>query len=71
MIQFPQGEYVVVKGEAETAEVLHETLTGTAFGEALPAAQDVAYVGGPNTSVEMGQRGGKVFGEMWIPVVRK
>ncbi|MFD1385250.1 GyrI-like domain-containing protein [Oceanobacillus oncorhynchi subsp. oncorhynchi] len=71
VIQFPQGEYVVVKGEAETAEVLHETLTGTAFGEALPAAQDVAYVGGPNTSVEMGQRGGKVFGEMWIPVVRK
>ncbi|GIO19573.1 transcriptional regulator [Oceanobacillus oncorhynchi subsp. incaldanensis] len=71
VIQFPQGEYVVVKGEAETAEVLHETLTGMAFGEALPAAQDVAYVGGPNTSVEMGQRDGKVFGEMWIPVVRK
>ncbi|GGP07622.1 MULTISPECIES: GyrI-like domain-containing protein [Oceanobacillus] len=71
VIQFPKGEYVVVKGEAETAKALHETLTGKAFGEALPEAQDVAYVGGPNTSVEMGKRDGKVYGEMWIPVVRK
>lgn len=71
VIQFPKGEYVVVKGEAATAQALHETLTGMAFGEALPEAQEVAYVGGPNTSVEMGQRDGKVFGEMWIPVVRK
>lgn len=71
VIQFPKGEYLAVKGEEETAEALHETLTGKAFGEALPEAQDVAYVGGPNTSIEMGQRDGKVFGEMWIPVVRK
>ncbi|WP_152657569.1 GyrI-like domain-containing protein [Oceanobacillus sp. CFH 90083] len=71
VIQFPKGEYVVVKGEAETAEALHETLTGMAFGEALIEAQEVEYVGGPNTSIEMGQRDGKVFGEMWIPVVRK
>jgi len=39
--------------------------------QALPQATDFAYVGGPNTSVEMGQRAGLVFGEMWIPVIRK
>ncbi|MFD1414478.1 GyrI-like domain-containing protein [Oceanobacillus jeddahense] len=71
VIQFPKGEYLIVKGEEETAEALHEALTGMAFGQALPEAQEVAYVGGPNTSVEMGERDGKVFGEMWIPVVRK
>jgi hypothetical protein len=31
----------------------------------------VPYVGGPNTAVEMGQRNGLVFGEFWIPVVKK
>lgn len=39
--------------------------------QALPQTSDFAYVGGPNTSVEMGQREGLVFGEMWIPVIRK
>ncbi|WP_045514596.1 GyrI-like domain-containing protein [Neobacillus niacini] len=71
VIQFPRGEYLVVKGEAETSEVLSNTLTGIAFGQVLPEAKDFAYVGGPNASVEMGQRDGLVFGEMWIPVVRK
>ncbi|GAB2571408.1 GyrI-like domain-containing protein [Gracilibacillus alcaliphilus] len=71
VIQFPQGEYLVVKGEGETAKALRETLTGIAFGQALPEAKEVAYVGGPNTTVEMGQRDGLVFGEMWIPVVRQ
>ena len=71
VIQFPKGEYLVVKGEAETAEELSNKLTGIAFGQALPEAKDFAYVGGPNTTVEMGQRNGLVFGEMWIPVVRK
>ena len=71
MIQFPKGEYIVVKGEANSAEELSNMLTGIAFGQALPEAADVAYVGGPNASVEMGQRNGQVFGEMWIPVVRK
>ncbi|HEY2420068.1 MAG TPA: GyrI-like domain-containing protein [Neobacillus sp.] len=71
VIQFPKGEYLVVKGEGNTAEELSNKLTGIAFGQALAEAKNVAYVGGPNTTVEMGQRNGLVFGEMWIPVVRK
>lgn len=71
VIQFPKGEYLVVKGEGTTAEELSNKLTGIAFGQALPEAKNFAYVGGPNASVEMGQRNGLVFGEMWIPVVRK
>ncbi|MEH7379198.1 GyrI-like domain-containing protein [Bacillus sp. JJ1533] len=71
VIQFPKGAYLVVKGEAETAEELSQTLTGLAFGQALPEAVDYAYVGGPNTTVEMGQRDNLVSGEMWIPVVKK
>ena len=71
VIQFPKGEYVVVKGEAQTDLELSNTLTGMAFGQALPEATDYAYVGGPNTAVIMGERNGLLFGEMWIPVVRK
>jgi len=71
MIQFPKGEYIVVKGEAGNSEQLSNLLTGIAFGQVLPEVKDVAYVGGPNASVEMGKRDGLVFGEMWIPVVRK
>jgi predicted transcriptional regulator YdeE len=71
VIQFPKGEYLVVKGEAGSSEELSNLLTGIAFGQALPEASEVAYVGGPNAAVEMGQRNGLVFGEMWIPVVRK
>lgn len=70
-IQFPKGEYLVVKGEGKTADELSNILTGIAFGQALPEANNVAYVGGPNATVEMGQRNGLVYGEMWIPVVRK
>jgi predicted transcriptional regulator YdeE len=71
VIQFPKGEYLVVKGEAKTAEELSIALTGIAFGQVLPETKNFAYVGGPNTTVEMGHRNGLVFGEMWIPVVRK
>ena len=71
VIQFPKGEYLVVKGEGKTADELSNKLTGIAFGQVLPEAQNFAYVGGPNATVEMGQRNGFVFGEMWIPVVRK
>ncbi|WHY00715.1 GyrI-like domain-containing protein [Neobacillus sp. DY30] len=71
LIQFPKGEYLVVKGKAETDEALSNLVTGIAFGQVLPEAKDFAYVGGPNTAVIMGQRNGLVFGEMWIPVVRK
>ncbi|AJY74844.1 GyrI-like domain-containing protein [Paenibacillus beijingensis] len=71
VIQFPKGEYLVVKGEGKTANELNNKLAGLAFGQVLPEAKNFAYVGGPNTTVEMGQRNGLVFGEMWIPVVRK
>ncbi|PZT55070.1 GyrI-like domain-containing protein [Paenibacillus silvae] len=70
-IQFPKGQYLVVKGEGKTADELSNKLTGIAFGQVLPAADDFAYVGGPNTTVEMEHRDGLVFGEMWIPVVKK
>jgi len=71
VIQFPKGEYLVVKGEGQTADQLSNMLTGIAFGQVLPEATNFAYVGGPNTTVQMGQRDGLVFGEIWIPVVRK
>ncbi|PAD75299.1 GyrI-like domain-containing protein [Paenibacillus campinasensis] len=71
VIQFPKGEYLIVKGEAQTGEELSNKLTGIAFGQALPEAQHIAYVGGPNAAVEMGQHNGVFYGEMWIPVVRK
>jgi len=71
VIQFPKGEYLIVQGEGKTADELSNTLTGIAFGQVLPEVKDFAYVGGPNATVEMGQRNGLVFGEMWIPVVRK
>jgi len=71
VIQFPKGKYLVVKGEGKTADELSNKLTGMAFGQALPEVKDFAYVGGPNATVEMGQRNGLVFGEMWIPVVEK
>ncbi|MED2974574.1 GyrI-like domain-containing protein [Fictibacillus sp. B-59209] len=71
VIQFPKGEYVVVKGEGKSADDLNNKLAGIAFGQVLPEATNVAYVGGPNASVEMGKRNGLIYGEMWIPVVRK
>lgn len=71
VIQFPKGDYLVVKGEAKASDELHLTLTGIAFGEVLAAVNDYAYVGGPNAAVVMGERDGFVFGEMWIPVVKK
>ncbi|GGE55015.1 transcriptional regulator [Pullulanibacillus camelliae] len=71
VIHFPKGEYLIVKGEAETADELHHTLTDIAFGQVLPELGDFAYVGGPNASVEMGVQNGRVYGEMWIPIVKK
>ncbi|MFB9326631.1 GyrI-like domain-containing protein [Paenibacillus aurantiacus] len=70
-IQFPKGQHLVIKGEGKTADELSSKLTGIAFGQVLPAADNFAYVGGPNATVEMGQRDGLVYGEMWIPVVEK
>ncbi|WP_201716292.1 GyrI-like domain-containing protein [Rossellomorea arthrocnemi] len=71
VIQFPKGEYLVVQGEGKTAEELNNKVSAIAFGQVLPEAEDVAYVGAPNATVEMGNRNGMIFGEMWIPVVRK
>lgn len=71
VIQFPKGDYLVVKGEGNSAEELSNTLTGIAFGQVLPEVTDFAYVGGPNATVEMGQENGRVIGEVWIPVVGK
>jgi len=71
VIQFPKGEYLVVKGEGKTVDELNNRLTGIAFGQVLPEASHFAYVGGPNAAVIMGQQDDSVFGEMWIPVVRK
>ncbi|MGG4490904.1 GyrI-like domain-containing protein [Metabacillus idriensis] len=71
IIQFPKGEYVVVKGEGKTADDLNNKLAAVAFDQVLPEAKDVAYVGGPNASVEIEHRNGMIYGEMWIPVVRK
>ena|SRR5690625_3081853 len=70
LIQFPEGEYIVVKGQANTDQELSNKLTGIAFGEVLMEVTDVSYVGGPNAAVLMGQEDGLVYGEMWIPVVR-
>ncbi|MCM3127071.1 MULTISPECIES: GyrI-like domain-containing protein [unclassified Paenibacillus] len=71
VIQFPEGEYLIVRGEANTPGELSNMLTGIAFGQVLPEANHIAYVGGPNATVEMGEREGVYYGEMWIPVVRK
>ncbi len=71
VIQFPKGEYLVVKGDGKTANELENKLAGLAFGKVLPEAKNFAYVGGPNTTVQMGEQNGLVFGEMWIPVIRK
>ncbi len=69
-IQFPQGMYVVVKGEGQTAEALNQTLTGAGFGQVLPALEGYAYVGGPNAIVEE-EKAGSFTGELWIPVVKQ
>ncbi|MFB4323503.1 MULTISPECIES: GyrI-like domain-containing protein [Paenibacillus] len=71
VIQFPKGDYLVVKGEGQSADELSQLLAGIAFGQVLPEAKNFAYVGGPNAMVDMGQRNGQILGEMWIPVVRK
>jgi len=71
IIPFPKGMYLVVKGEATTFEELSNKLAGIAFGQVLAEVDDYAYVGGPNAAVQMGQNNGLIYGEMWIPVVKK
>jgi len=71
VIQFPKGEYLVVKGDASTAGELNNKLSALAFGQVLAEATNFAYVGGPNTMVEMGVHKELVYGEMWIPIIIK
>jgi predicted transcriptional regulator YdeE len=71
VIQFPSGEYLVVKGEGKTIDDLNNSLTGFAFGQVLSQSKTFAYVGGPNTTVETGKQNDLILGEVWIPVVRK
>ena len=46
VIQFPKGEYLVVKGEANTAEELSNKLTGIAFGQVLTEVKDLPMLVG-------------------------
>ncbi|MBP1043380.1 effector binding domain-containing protein [Vagococcus sp. BWB3-3] len=71
LIQFPKGDYLVIPGEGSTSEELSNNLTNLAFGKVLGEVSEVAYVGGPNTSVEKGTRDGMFIGEMWLPVVKQ
>ncbi|NMO98037.1 transcriptional regulator [Paenibacillus lemnae] len=71
LIQFPEGDYLVVEEEGRNTEELEQQLTGIAFGQVLPELNDTAYVGGPNAAVVMGEKNGMVYGEMWIPVIKK
>lgn len=71
IIQFPKGEYLIVKGSGATPDQLYNRLTAVAFGQILPEAKNFAYVGGPNATVEIEQRDGVIYGEIWIPVVKK
>ncbi|ERI90902.1 transcriptional regulator, effector binding domain protein [Clostridiales bacterium oral taxon 876 str. F0540] len=71
VIQFPKGKYLVVKGEGTTSDELNTKLTGIAFGQVLPEAKNFAYVGGPNTMVDIEHRNDLIYGEMWIPVTSK
>ena len=50
LIQFPKGEYLVVKGEANTDEELSNKLTGIAFGQVLPEVKDVCLCWWPKCS---------------------
>lgn len=71
VIHFPKGEYLIVSGEGKTAEELSNKLSAIAFGQVLPNAKNFAYVGGPNTTVQMEKRNDLVYGQIWIPVVKK
>lgn len=70
LIQFPKGEYLVVKGSGSTTEELSTNLTGITFGEILGELKEYAYVGGPNASVEMKEEDGLLKGEMWVPLAK-
>lgn len=70
-IQFPEGKYIVIPAEANSAYELADKLTKLAFDEVLMEEQEYAYVGGPNAAVILGDSEGIYVGEMWIPVVKQ
>lgn len=71
IINFPAGDYVVIKAVAATPVELFSLLEEKAFGEILPEISDYTYVGGPNATVLTGVEDLKAFGEIWIPVTAK
>jgi len=54
VIQFPKGEYLVVKREANTAEELGNQLTGIAFGQVLSAAKNFPMSAGRTQRLRWG-----------------
>ncbi len=70
-IPFPEGKYIAVPGEADSAYELADQLTKNTFRDVLANERKYAYVGGPNAAVIMGEADGKFVGEMWIPVVEQ
>lgn len=70
-VQFPEGKYIVIPGEAKSQYELADTLTKRSFGDVLQKETEYGYVGGPNTAVIMGEADGVFVGEMWLPVVKQ
>ncbi|WP_165964872.1 effector binding domain-containing protein [Periweissella cryptocerci] len=70
VINFPAGEYLVIKATGTENEVWQQ-LDMAAFGEILPQANDFAYVGGPNANVQLSVADGVISGEKLIPIIRK
>lgn len=71
MIQFPEGKYITIPGEAASQYELADRLTNTAFGDVLQEETEYGYVGGPNAAVIMSEMDGIFTGEMWLPVVKQ
>lgn len=71
LIEFPEGKYIAIPGEATSEYDLANELTNIAFGEVLYEETEYAYVGGPNAAVIMGETDGIFVGEMWLPVVQQ
>ncbi|MDR0299304.1 MAG: GyrI-like domain-containing protein [Streptococcaceae bacterium] len=71
LIEFPDGDYLILKGSAPQPGQLFAQLEGAAFSEVLGSLSDYAYTGGPNTSVQTDQKDGMFYGEIWIPLTKK
>lgn len=71
LIPFPAGDYLVLEGEADTADELELRLSGIAFGQALAELTQYAYTGGPNALVQTARVPGRFKGEFWVPLTLK